>query len=137
MSTRLLPADAELLEGETLAVRRRRRLAGSLVVGGGAVLMLVIVALVGPMLARYDPINGNVAASLAPPSLAHLVGTDLYGRDVFTRILYGTRIAIGVSAGCVLVALLLGTLCGLVAGYYGGVLETLLMRTVDVVISFP
>jgi peptide/nickel transport system permease protein len=137
MSAQLLPVEAELLEGETLALRRRRRLPGSLLVGGGAVLALVIVALVGPLLAPYDPINGNIAMSLAAPSPAHLMGTDLYGRDVFTRVLYGTRIAIGVSAGCVLAALLLGTLCGLVAGYYGGIVETLLMRTVDVVISFP
>jgi peptide/nickel transport system permease protein len=137
MSARLLPVEAELLEGETLALRRRRRVPGSLLVGGGAVLVLVVVALVGPMLAPYDPVNGNIATSLGPPSPAHLLGTDLYGRDVLTRILYGARIAIGVSAGCVLVALLLGTLCGLVAGYYGGVVETLLMRTVDVVISFP
>lgn len=136
--TRLLTVETDLLQSETLAVERRRRhVPRSLIVGGGLVLILVLVAIVGPLLARYDPINGNIATSLAPPSAAHLMGTDLYGRDVFTRILYGTRIALGIAAGCVLVALLVGTLVGLIAGYFGGIAETLLMRFVDIMISYP
>lgn len=134
----VLTLEADRLRSETLAAgRRRRRAPRSLMVGGSLVLALVLVAIVGPLLARYDPINGNITASLAPPSAAHLMGTDLYGRDVFTRILYGTRIALGIGASCVCVALLLGTLVGLIAGYFGGIVETLLMRFVDIVISYP
>jgi peptide/nickel transport system permease protein len=117
--------------------RRRRRPPTSLLVGATAALSLVMVALLGPAVAPYNPNVGDILANLAPPSAAHLLGTDLYGRDVLTRIIYGTRIALGVSVAVVAVALLAGTLCGLVAGYFGGPVETVLMRTVDVVISFP
>ncbi len=117
--------------------RRRRRVPGSLLAGGGFVLALILVAIVGPMLAPYDPVNGTGGAPLGAPSGTHLLGTDLYGRDLFTRILYGARLALGVSTACVVVALIIGSVWGLVAGYFGGVTETLLMRTVDIVISFP
>ena len=117
--------------------RRGRRVPGSLLAGGGFVLALILVAIVGPLLAPYDPVNGTGGAPLGAPSGAHLLGTDLYGRDLFTRILYGARLALGVSTACVVVALLIGSVWGLVAGYFGGVVETLLMRTVDIVISFP
>jgi peptide/nickel transport system permease protein len=122
---------------EWAPARRRRRPPTSLLVGATAVLALVTVALIGPLVAPYNPNNGDILANLAPPSMTHLLGTDLYGRDMFTRIIYGTRIAIGVSVAVVVVALLAGALCGLVAGYFGGPVETLLMRTVDVVIAFP
>ena len=128
---------ADAVDAHASRDRRKRRIPRSLLVGCGAVLLLVLIAIVGPMLAQYDPINGTGGVSLAPPSRAHLMGTDLYGRDVWTRVLYGARIALGVSVACVAVALALGTLCGLVAGFFGGIVETLLMRAVDIVISFP
>jgi peptide/nickel transport system permease protein len=106
-------------------------------VGLAFVLLLVLVAIFGPMLAPYDPINGDIVSNLSPPSSSHLMGTDLYGRDVFTRVLYGARIALGVGVGSVATALLIGTIWGMVAGYFGGFVEAILMRTVDIVISFP
>jgi peptide/nickel transport system permease protein len=124
-------------EGDLPAGRRSRPWPASLRVGAGFVLLLLLIAVVGPLLARYDPINGNIVESLTPPNPAHLLGTDLYGRDVFTRILYGTRLALGLSVSCVLAALVIGCLVGLIAGHYGGVAETVLMRFVDIVISFP
>ncbi len=133
----LLPTDADLADYRSARRSRWRRIPGSLRVGGGFVLALVLVAIVGPLLARYDPVNGTGGVSLGAPSLAHLMGTDLYGRDVFTRILYGARIALGVSTACVAVALTIGTIWGMVAGYFGGAVESLLMRAVDIVISFP
>lgn len=117
--------------------RRGRRIPGSLLIGAGFVLALILVAIVGPMLVPYDPINGTGGAPLAAPTGGHLLGTDLYGRDLFTRILYGARLALGVSTACVVVALIIGSVWGLVAGYFGGATEALLMRTVDIVISFP
>jgi peptide/nickel transport system permease protein len=128
----------EHTETEFLERRRRlRRIPGSLLVGIGAVAVLVFVAIIGPVLAPYDPINGDITINLAAPSLGHLMGTDLYGRDVFTRVLYGTRIALAVGAGSVAASLIIGATVGMAAGYFGGLVETVLMRAVDVVISFP
>ncbi len=129
--------DGDHLERDVALKPRRRRVPRSLKIGGGAVLTLALVAILGPLIAPYDPINGTGGASLAAPSLAHLMGTDLYGRDIFTRVLYGARIALGVSTACVVVALIIGTGWGLISGYFGGVTETLLMRGVDIMISFP
>jgi peptide/nickel transport system permease protein len=129
----LLAAD----DDAEIAPRRRRRIPGSLVFGGAAVALCVLVAAIGPYFAPYDPNYQNLLESLAPPSPAHLLGTDLYGRDVLTRIIYGARIAIGLSVVVVVVALVIGSLYGLVAGYFRGLTETILMRIVDVFISFP
>jgi peptide/nickel transport system permease protein len=133
----LLPTDTDLAEHAPMRRSRWRRIPSSLRVGGGFVLILVLVAIVGPLLAQYDPVNGTGGVSLGAPSLAHFMGTDLYGRDVFTRVLYGARIALGLSTACVAAALIIGTTWGMVAGYFGGAVETLLMRAVDIVISFP
>ncbi len=129
--------DDDHLERDVALKPRRRRVPRSLKIGGGAVLTLVLVAILGPLIAPYDPVNGTGGASLAAPSLAHLMGTDLYGRDIFTRVLYGARIALGVSTACVVAALIIGTGWGLISGYFGGITETLLMRGVDIMISFP
>src|ERR671935_34244 len=127
----------DAFDESTSRTRRKRRIPRSLLVGCGAVLLLVLIAIVGPLAAPYNPVNGTGGVTLGPPSRAHLMGTDLYGRDIFTRVLYGARIALGLAVACVAVALALGTLCGLVAGFFGGIVETLLMRAVDIVISFP
>lgn len=115
----------------------RRRTPRSLLGGAGFVLALVVVAMVGPLVAPYNPLDGTGGVSLGAPGLTHLLGTDLYGRDVLTRVLYGARIALGVSLACVAAAFLIGMLWGMAAAYAGGGVETLLMRGVDVVISFP
>ncbi len=126
-----------LAKDSDLEARRRRPVPLSLVFGAGAVLLIVMVAILGPYMAPYDPVNGDMMNSLSAPSWSHLMGTDLYGRDMFSRVLYGARIALGLSVSVVLLALVFGTLCGLVAGFFGGLIETVLMRIVDVVISFP
>src|SRR4051812_16658299 len=88
-----------------LESRRRRPLPLSLVFGAGAVLLIVMVAILGPYMAPYDPVNGDMVNSLSAPSWSHLMGTDLYGRDMFSRVLYGARIALGLSVSVVLLAL--------------------------------
>jgi peptide/nickel transport system permease protein len=125
------------LEDPDLDMRRRRPLPPSLLFGAGVVLLVVMVAILGPYMAPYDPVNGDMVNSLAAPSPTHIMGTDLYGRDMFSRVLYGARIALGLSVSVVVLSLMVGTLCGLVAGYFGGIVETIIMRIVDVVISFP
>lgn len=127
-------------EGTEALPRQRGRIRGmppSLIVGLSAVALLILVAIFGPILAPYNPINGDMTVSLNPPSASHLLGTDLYGRDVWTRILYGARIALAVGIGSVIASMIIGTFFGMIAGYFGGIVETVIMRIVDVMISFP
>jgi peptide/nickel transport system permease protein len=100
---------------------------------------LAAVALLTPYLA---PHGGEVADRIVEtryqaPSAEHPMGTDRFGRDVLTRVLYGTRISLGIGVAAVAIAITLGTLVGAVAGYVGGWIDTVAMRTVDVLLSFP
>ncbi len=106
----------------------------------GAVLslLLVVVALVGPLLAPYDPVGQDLAGRLEGPSPAHIFGTDQFGRDVLSRLLYGAQISALVGLVAVLVGAVLGIAVGAVAGYYSGRgIDTVLMRIVDSFMAFP
>lgn len=119
---------------------RRRgwlRLNLTLVLGLLLMMALALAAIVGPMLSPYDPNYGDISQSLASPSAAHLLGTDYEGRDLLTRLLYGARYALGISVGCVAVSAIVGTMLGLIAAYVGGLPGALIMRLLDLVISFP
>jgi len=97
-------------------------------------------ALLAPLLAPHDPYavpRGLEAASLRPPGGPHPLGTDLLGRDLLSRILYGARVSLAIGVGAELLAAGLGVLVGLAAGFYGGRLDALLMRLTDVVMAFP
>jgi peptide/nickel transport system permease protein len=101
------------------------------------VALLVGIAVFGPLLAPYDP-AGLSPERLRPPSSDHLFGTENFGRDVLSRFLYGTRVSIFVGLGSVLLALILGTLLGMLAGLRsGGGWDTLIMRGMDVILAFP
>lgn len=99
--------------------------------------VIVLSALLAPVLAPYDPVLINPVDYLQPPSKAHLFGTDSYGRDVFSRALYGGRVSLRVGFASVLIAMVLGTLLGLIAGYAGGVVDSVIMRFVDMLLAFP
>ncbi len=107
------------------------------VMGGGVVLLLFAVSLCAPLLAPYDPSAINAWAVLSPPSPQHWFGTDELGRDVFSRVLFGARISLKVGFVAVGIAVAIGTVVGLVAGYYGRWVDTLLMRFVDIMLCFP
>jgi len=113
---------------------RRNRLA---VTGFLVLLVLYSAAAFAPQLAPYDPNAIELRNKLAPPSGEHPMGTDLYGRDVFSRVVYGSRISLSVGFVAVSISVTVGSLLGAVAGYYGGVVDNVIMRIVDVVISFP
>jgi peptide/nickel transport system permease protein len=110
----------------------------SLVIG-----VLLVMALAAPLLAPYPPTEQNLADRLRPPawvaggSLAHPFGTDLFGRDVLSRVVYGARVSLSVAVIAILVAGAVGTAVGLVAGYFGGVSELVLMRVVDAFLAVP
>ncbi len=101
------------------------------------ILVLTIQACFAPFIAPYNPSEQNIANRLSPPSGKHFLGTDELGRDVFSRIVYGTRISLSVGFVAVGVAVLIGTLLGLWAGFFGGWVDNLIMRLVDIMLCFP
>jgi peptide/nickel transport system permease protein len=105
----------------------------------GIVILVVIVglAIAAPLLASYNPNAQNLGASLIGPSAQHLLGTDQLGRDVFTRLLYGLRLDLQIAFIAVLFPFVLGTILGSVAGYFGGWVDVIVMRLVDIVVAFP
>ena len=107
------------------------------VLGLVIIILLVILAIVGPYLAPYDYNEYDYTNVLSGPSAEHWFGTDHYGRDIFSRMLVGTRLTLGVSLSAVVIGAALGTVLGLLAGYYGGIVEMLVMRGSDVLFSFP
>lgn len=113
-------------------MKRKTAVAGLIVIA-----VLVILAIIGPYIAPYDCEAYDYANVLAGPSAEHLFGTDHYGRDIFSRMLVGTRLTLGVALTAVVVGAAIGTILGLLAGYYGGIIEMLVMRGADVLFSFP
>lgn len=105
----------------------------------GAVMLaaLLLAALAAPLLSRHAPSEQNLSERLQGPSARHWMGTDDLGRDVFSRILYGARVSLSVGGIAVAIAVLLGTVVGLLAGYFGGWVDAVLMRAVDVLLCFP
>jgi len=97
----------------------------------------VILALFAPILAPYDPNKQNLSQRLLQPSREHLLGTDALGRDTLSRIIYGSRASLMVSAGALFVATFVGVLLGLIAGYFGGIAYMFIMRFIDALMAFP
>jgi peptide/nickel transport system permease protein len=104
----------------------------------GAIIVIVIllVAIFSPVLAPQDPLK-MTPKRLQPPSKAHLLGTDQFGRDQLSRLMYGTKASMAVSFGAVCMAALWGILLGLISGYYGGRIDNVIMRCLDVIFAFP
>jgi ABC-type dipeptide/oligopeptide/nickel transport system permease subunit len=105
--------------------------------GAGVVVLLVLLALAAPVVARHDPVHIDLINQLSPPSAKHWLGTDIQGRDVWARLVYGARISLSVGIISQGIALLLGVTLGLVAGYYGRWVDELVMRLADVTLAFP
>ncbi len=104
---------------------------------------LIIPALAAPWIAPYDPFNGSLSHRLTPPfwqdggSTAHLLGTDKLGRDMLSRIIYGARVSLMVSMIAIFVGGVIGTCLGLISGYFGGLVDAIIMRLVDISLSIP
>jgi peptide/nickel transport system permease protein len=109
----------------------------NLVIGALMLLSLGATAILTPRLAAYDPFAQDFTIALLPPSMAHPFGTDNFGRDVFTRVLYGSRIDLQVGLVSVMPPFLIGVVLGAIAGYFGGRIDTVVMRLVDVIQAFP
>ena len=107
------------------------------VFGLAVLLVIVLTSVFAPLLAPYDPVAQGVGPPLQRPSLEHWAGTDSFGRDLLSRIIYGARIALVVGVVSVALAMLIGVSLGLAAGYYGGWLDIVVMRTMDALFAFP
>ena len=132
------------IRGSALAERARRwtvlrRAARARLAPFGALVMVlaVLVALAAPLLAPYDPLAQNLGNTLAAPGRAHLLGTDNVGRDVLSRVIWGTRVSLVAGLVSVVLAVCAGSVLGVVAGYCGGRIDGVVMRVMDAVLSFP
>jgi peptide/nickel transport system permease protein len=121
-------------------VRRLLRSSPLITTGGAIALLIVLVALVAPLLAPFPGDAGsatNPVAALQAPSLHHLFGTDQVGRDVFSRVLYGARVSPLIALLVLVIACVVGVPLGVVAGYFGGVADDVIMRVTDIFLAFP
>ena len=134
------PAPVAARTGTLASVRRWwRRFARNrgAVFGLGVLVAILIMTVFAPVLSPYDPIVQGVGPANATPSWEHWAGTDSFGRDMLSRIIYGSRIALIVGVLSVLLAMVIGVVLGLIAGYYGGWLDALIMRVMDGLFAFP
>ncbi len=107
------------------------------VVGFWIIIAFIVMAIFAPYIAPYDPNEQDLLASLQGPSLAHPFGVDYFGRDILSRVIWGSRVSLTLSVEAVLLATVVGTFIGAIAGYYGGAIDEVLMRTMDVFLAIP
>ncbi len=119
-----------------LAWRRLRR-SWSLVAGAIVLSLVVLSAIFAPQISPYDPIDQDFASQLLPPSASHLFGTDEFGRDIFSRVVFGARVALQVGVLADAIAVALGVLLGVAAGFFAGWLDAIITRLIDVMLAFP
>jgi len=119
--------------------RAIRRATSNPTTTAGAIMTLAIVAaaLLAPLLAPYDPTEQDIMARLQGPSAEFLLGTDQFGRDILSRLMWGARISLTVSLGAIAVAIVIGGVIGMVSGYIGGSFDLVVMQAMDVLLSFP
>lgn len=98
---------------------------------------VLLVALLAPWLAPFDPIHQDISIGDLPPGPVHILGTDSYGRDVLSRIIMGTRVSLTIALSAVGIAMVIGSLVGVTAGYKGGVIDTITIRIIDMLMTFP
>ena len=109
----------------------------ALIIGGVMLAIVLLMTFFPSLFTSYDPLEQNFAIALSPPSAEHIFGTDNYGRDLFTRVVYGARIDLKIGFLAMIVPLFVGSFIGLVAGWFGGWLDALLMRIQDIMTAFP
>lgn len=135
-------SDNDSLPTKALITQRQRawrsfRRNKSALVGLGMIVFLLVVAIFAPLIAPHDPLAQSVINKFKSPTAEHLLGTDNYGRDVLSRIIWGTRVALEVGIYSVLIGAVIGITLGVAAAYFGGIIDSILMRLVDIMLSFP
>ena len=107
------------------------------VFGSALFILVVLMAIMAPLLAPFEPSKINFSDKLLPPGLIHLIGTDELGRDIFSRVIYGARTSLVIGVSVLVISILIGVPIGLVSGYFGGRIDTVLMRISDIFLAFP
>ncbi|WP_175614551.1 ABC transporter permease [Piscibacillus halophilus] len=105
--------------------------------GGYLIIFLIVVAIVGPYLTSFNPSETDYSVKLQGPSAEHWFGTDHHGRDIFTRIIHGLGITMGIGFFSTLIGSIVGIFLGIVSGYYGGKIDSVIMRLMDILLAFP
>ena len=133
------PAQAAVRPSATPWSAARRRFLHSRTGVAGAIVLVVVItaALFAGQVSPYSPIKQDFRIQSLPPSLAHLMGTDEFGRDVFSRVIWGAQASLQAGATAASIALIAGLILGMLAAYYGGRTDSLIMRCMDVVLAFP
>jgi len=126
------PADRGVQARRATWYKNPALMAGLIITG-----IIVIAAIIAPLITFYNPIAQNLTDTLQGPSAAHWLGTDQFGRDTWTRLIYGARVDLRVAFVAVLFPFVLGTVLGAIAGYFGGWADLVIMRVVDVFVAFP
>lgn len=134
-------------QSATVSVRPKRKLLASCAIwvrrnpitaiGVFIILSIITLGSLAPLVAPYDPYALNPQDRMQSPSWQHLFGTGLFGEDIFSRVLYGARLDLGIGAGAVAIALLTGCTVGALAGFFGGIVDEIAMRAMDIVAAFP
>ncbi|ABF44629.1 MULTISPECIES: ABC transporter permease [Deinococcus] len=119
-----------------IALRRLLRHRAAMV-SLGVIVLLVLMAIFAPLLAPYDPNAQNLSGIYAPPSAQHLLGQDDLGRDLLSRVIYGSRVSLMVGFSVAVISILIGTLLGLLAGFFGGLTDSLISRFIEFMLSLP
>ncbi|AXV17665.1 nickel ABC transporter permease (plasmid) [Neorhizobium sp. SOG26] len=109
----------------------------TLALGLGLLAFFIVVALAAPLIAPYDPVMQTAEVRLQPPSLSHPFGTDNFGRDILSRVIWGARIDLQIAFIGVIFPFVIGTLLGTIAGFFGGFVDAVFMRIIDVILAFP
>lgn len=131
------PAEARASRGLWSDAFRRLRRNRPALVGVLFIALFVVTALIAPLIAPYAPLAGTLADRLQPPNMAHLMGTDLQGRDELSRVMYGARVSLVAGVASVVMGVFIGGLIGALAGGLGGKVDSVLMRVVDVMLAIP
>lgn len=129
----------ELSEDDGIWMQTRAILFGrpSTAVASALILVFIVVAAVAPLLAPYDPLSQSIMNINKPPSTEHMLGTDIYGRDVLSRLIYGARNSLLFGFISPVLAALIGTMLGVIAGYFGGTIDRIISRGIDLLLAFP
>ncbi len=128
----------EYLQSEDFKITKQLFMANPLGKAGLIIIIILfLMAILAPLISPYDPNYPDTANRLAPPSKKHLFGTDQLGRDILSRVMWGSRISLSIALLAVIVTSLIGVTIGLISGYYGGKVDTILMRITDMFMAFP